>query len=225
MRLSLARVSLAIAMAVVPLTAAADKPMPPVTGPATPAVEPIKGEDGLYHQSWFNQTFLDLREDHAEAKASGRRLAVIFEQRGCIYCTKMHTDVLSKRYINDYVAQNFRIAQLNLWGDREVTDFDGKKMPEKKLAERWAVLFTPSIVFIKDDLAGLDGKWGLPMEIARMQLGIMEGTFYDMFTWIGTGAYATEPNFQRFHIERFKLRDELAAKAATPVAPSGAGKP
>ena len=64
-------------------------------------------------------------EDFNEAKAHGKRFAVIFEQRGCPYCMKMHTEVLSQRYINDYVRQNFDIVQLNLWGAREVTDFDG----------------------------------------------------------------------------------------------------
>ncbi|PPD27028.1 MAG: thioredoxin [Hyphomicrobium sp.] len=195
---------------------AVDPLLPPVSGPALPAVEPVKGEDGIYHQSWFVQSFLDLREDHAEARAAGRKLAIVIEQRGCIYCIKMHTDVLSRRYINDYVAANFRIVQLNLWGDREVTDFDGTKLSEKKLAERWAVLFTPSIVFIKPDLAGLEGKWGPPIEIARMQLGILEGTFYDMFAWIGTGSYVTDPSFQRFHIGRAKQRDALSANGLKP---------
>ena len=212
----LAATILAMTIYLAASAAAAEAPLPPVSGPAMPAVEPVKGEDGIYHQSWFVQSFLDLREDHSEAKAAGKKLAIVFEQRGCIYCIKMHTDVLSRRYINDYVAANFRIVQLNLWGDREVTDFDGKKLSEKKLAERWAVLFTPSIVFIKPDLAGLEGKWGPPMEIARMQLGILEGTFYDMFAWIGTGSYATDPSFQRFHIERAKQRDALAANSANP---------
>src|SRR2546430_2096083 len=83
--------------------------LPPPVGPVEPRVEPIQDEDGLYRQSWFNVSFLDLREDFAEAKAEGKRLAVIFEQKGCPYCMKMHTEVLAQRYINDYVRENFRI--------------------------------------------------------------------------------------------------------------------
>ena len=71
---------------------------------------------------------------------------------------------LAQRYINDYVRQNFRIVQLDMFGSREVTDFDGTKLSEKALAERWGVIFTPTIVFYKDDLAGLDGKWGRELE-------------------------------------------------------------
>lgn len=193
----------------------AEPAMPPLSGPETPAVEARRGDDGIYHQSWFSDSFLDLKEDHAEAKAAGKRFAVIFEQRGCIYCQKMHTEVLSKRYINDYVRDNFRIVQLDLWGSREVTDFDGKKMPEKKLAERWGVMFTPTIVFYKDDISGAVGQFGTPLEVTRMQLGIGPGTFYDMFAWIATKTYEKDRNFQRFHVERSNARDAEKTKPGT----------
>ncbi|MDX2288522.1 MAG: thioredoxin family protein [Hyphomicrobiaceae bacterium] len=181
--------------------------LPPPQGPDTPRAEPIKGDDGLYHQPWFVSSFLDLREDFADARKAGKRLAVVFEQRGCVYCTKMHTDVLSKRYINDYVRANFAIVQLDMWGAREVTDFDGKTMPEKDLAERWAVMFTPTIVFLKDNLSGLDGQWGAPLEVTRMSLGVGAGTFYDLFVWIRHKVYETDRSFQRFHLTRHAERE------------------
>lgn len=189
--------------------AAEPPPLPPVSGAIEPRVTPVKGEDGLFHQSWFVQSFLDLKEDHAEASAQGRRFAVIFEQRGCIYCTKMHTEVLSQRYINDYVRANFNIIQLDLWGAREVVDFDGTRLPEKKLAERWGVLFTPTIVFFKEDVAGQPGKWGTALEVARLPLGFGPATFYDLFAWIRGKVYEKDPNFQRFHIARMAERDAL----------------
>ena len=126
----------------------------------TPRVEPTREQDGLYHQSWFQLSFLNLREDFAEAKAAGKRFAVIFEQRGCPYCIKLHTEVLAQSYINDYVRENFTILQLDLWGAREVTDFDGTVLPERALAERWGVIFTPTVVFFKDDLCGPRGQVG-----------------------------------------------------------------
>src|SRR5437763_1736935 len=134
---------------------AADPALPPPVGPVLPRVEPIAAEDGLYHQSWFQLSFLNLKEDFAEARAGGKRFAVLFEQRGCPYCASMHKEVLAQRYINDYVRQNFTIVQLDLWGAREVTDFDGTVLPERALAERWGVIFTPTVVFFKDDLRGL----------------------------------------------------------------------
>lgn len=189
---------------------AADAPaLPPASGEAELAVQPLKGDDGIYHQSWFVQSFLNLRDDHAEAKGKGKRFAVIFEQRGCSYCTKMHTDVLSKRYINEYVRANFDIVQLDMWGEREVTDFDGSRMREKELAERWGVLFTPTVVFYKETLDGNAGQWGQPLEVARMNLGIGAGTFYDMFTWVAAKVYEKDRNFQRFHLARHAEREAL----------------
>ncbi len=192
-------------------SAASPRPEPPLSGPKTPRVEAVKGDDGLHHQSWYVQGFLDLKEDHAAATGKGRNFAVVFEQRGCIYCTKMHTEVLAEKYVNDYVAQNFDIVQLDLFGAREVTDFDGEKLPEKKLAEKWGVLFTPTIVFLKEDLSGLAGKSGPTLEIARMSQSFGTGTFVDLFGWVRTQAYEKDRNFQRYHIDRMAKRE--AAKA------------
>ena len=209
---SLALAGTLLATGAADLVEAAEPPaLPPVSGAIEPRVAPVKGEDGLYHQSWFVQSFLDLKEDHAEAKSKGRRFAVIFEQRGCIYCTKMHTEVLSQRYINEYVRENFAIVQLDLWGSREVTDFDGTKLQEKKLAERWGVLFTPTIVFFKDGLKDIKG-WGQPLEVARMHLGFGAPTFYDMFTWIRVKEYEKDRNFQRFHVARSNERQAAGQK-------------
>ena len=193
---------------------AARMALPPPAGPASPRVEPLRGEDGLFHQSWFQLSFLNLREDFAEAKAAGKRFAVIFEQRGCPYCAKLHQDVLSQRYINEYVRANFTILQLDLWGGREVTDFDGKVLSERALAERWGVIFTPTVVFFKDDLAGLDGKWGRDLEaIERLPLSYGPLTFYDLFVWVRHKLYEQDRNFQRFHIARIVEREALKASA------------
>jgi len=191
-------------------SAVADDVLPPPDGPTTPRVEPIL-EAGHFRQGWFALSFLDLRDDFAEAKAAGQRFAVIFEQRGCPYCAKLHTEVLSEKYINDYVRENFRIIQLDLWGSREVTDFDGTRLTEKALAERWGVIFTPTIVFFKDDLRGLEGKWGRPLEaIERLPLSYGPNTFYDLFVWVRLKLYERDGNFQRFHILRVAERQALA---------------
>jgi len=197
---------------------AAESALPPAIGADEPAVVPQKGDDGIYHQKWFVQSFFDLREDFADARAQGKRLAIIFEQRGCIYCVKMHTEVLKKRYINDYVRNNFAVIQFDMWGSRDVTDFDGQKMPEKKLAERWGIMFTPTVIFFNEDIDDMTGQWGQPLEVARMNLGIGAGTFYDMFTWVRAKVYEKDRNFQRFHLQRYDERERIAKK-------KDAGKP
>src|SRR5215470_9032484 len=173
-------------------------------------VLPLLTDDGFYHQSWFQLSFLDLREDFADAKAAGKRLAVLFEQRGCVYCASLHNDVLAARYINDYVRENFAVVQLDLWGAREVTDFDGTVLAERALAERWGIIFTPTIVFLKDDLTGLEGKWGRELEaIERLPLAFSADTFYDLVVWVRLKLYERDRNFQRFHIARVAEREAL----------------
>lgn len=191
-------------------TAAEPAKLPPASGPSEPKVVPLQGKDGLYSQAWFNVSFLDLREDFAEARKEGKRFAIVFEQQGCPYCKKMHTEVLAERYINDYVRENFHITQLDLFGAREVTDFDGKVMSERALAERWGIIFTPTIAFLKDDLTGLEGKWGRDLEATeRLPLSFGAPTFYDLFVWVRTKTYERDKNFQRFHIARFAEREAL----------------
>jgi thioredoxin-related protein len=185
--------------------------LPPPIGPETPRVEPGRGDDGIYHQKWAAPTFLDMRDDYAEAETKGKRFAVVFEQRGCIYCTKMHTEVLALKYINDYVRENFHIVQIDLWGSREATDFDGAKMSEKKLAERWGVMFTPTVVFFKDGLKDIK-TYGQPLEVTRMSLGFGPGTFYDLFVWVRAKVYEQDRNFQRFHLARHTEREALKKK-------------
>ena len=194
-----------------PVQAADPGPLPSPVGSETPRVEPDKEENGLYHQTWFHLSFLDLREDFEDAKRAGLRFAVIFEQRGCIYCTRMHTEVLAQKYINDYVRENFHVLQLDMWGSREVTDFDGQKMPEKKLAEKWGVMFTPTVVFLKDGLTDIKTH-GPPIEVTRMSLGFGAATFYDLFVWVRAKVYETDRNFQRFHLARHAEREALEKK-------------
>lgn len=192
--------------------------LPPADGKQMPLITPKKGEDGLYHHSWFQDSFLDLKDEWKEAKETGKKLVIFVEQRGCSYCEKIQKEILALNYINDYVRKNFNVVQLNLWGERIVKDFDGTEIPEKDAARRWGVLFTPTIIFYTDEKGDRDGKPASAWEIARMPGAFKKNTFFDMFTWVGSGAYKTIPNFQAFHINRIGARKALAkAKADDPM--------
>ena len=43
------------------------------------------------HPGWFKESFLDFREDIAEASVEGKRLLLYFWQRGCPYCCLLYT--------------------------------------------------------------------------------------------------------------------------------------
>jgi hypothetical protein len=111
------------------------------------------GDDGLHKAPWMRDTFKDLSEDLAEANSEGKRMAIMVEQRGCIYCSKMHEEVYPIPEIADYIEENFFVVQINMFGDIEVTDFDGEALPEKEMVRKWGVLFTPTVLFMPETVA------------------------------------------------------------------------
>jgi len=159
---------------------------------------PELGDDGLYKQAWFQETFLDLSEDLAEAAGSGRRLVIIWEQKGCPYCKQTHEVNFRIPLITEYVKKNFFVLQLNMWGDREVTDFDGEKTTEKKLARKWRVLFTPTFQFFPDTIGAATGKSGGEAEVHRIPGYFKPFHFYFQFRYVKEKGYETEPSFQRW---------------------------
>jgi thioredoxin-related protein len=174
--------------------------------------EPALGEDGLHIQPWFSQSFLDLKEDHAEAASSGRRLVIFWEQRGCPYCRELHHVNLADHEIATYIRTNFLALQLNLFGSREVTDFDGAKMEERQLAVRWRINFTPTLCFFPATVAELQGKSGRDAEVWRL-LGYWKPFhFHSTLVYVKEEGYKSQPNFQRWLAD---YADRLRAEGKT----------
>jgi thioredoxin-related protein len=155
--------------------------------------EPVLGDDGLYVQPWFHQSFLDLREDLEAAQAAGKRLVVLWEQRGCPYCREMHRVDLAEPEIIGFIQAHYIALQLNLHGSREVTDFDGKAFEERRLAQRWKINFTPTLCFFPPTLAAAQGKSGLEAEAWRLQGYWKPFHFQGALTYVSEGAYESEP--------------------------------
>ncbi len=173
---------------------------------ALPAVAEI-GDDGLHKQPWMRETFKDLAEDLDEANAEGKRLVLFFEQRGCIYCRKMHEEVFSDPGISDYIGENFFVVQMNIYGDVEVVDFDGESLPEKQMARKWRVMFTPNIVFLPEEVP--EGQTAVEAAVAVMPGAFGKGTTLDMFTWVAESRYLLDngEDFQRYHARMIQERN------------------
>ncbi|WP_333696901.1 thioredoxin family protein [Phaeobacter italicus] len=164
------------------------------------------GDDGLHKAPWMRETFKDLREDLEEANSEGKRFALFFEQRGCVYCTKMHETVFPHPDVASYITENFFVVQLNLYGDVEVTDFDGETLSEKDMARKWGVLFTPTILFLPQEVGDVPAPQAA---VATMPGAFGVGTTLDMFTWVNEERYAIDngEDFQRYHARRIQERD------------------
>lgn len=174
---------------------------------ALPLAAAQLGDDGLHKTDWMRDTFKDLREDLAEANDEGKRLVLFFEQRGCIYCTKMHEEVFPLEEISSYIADNYFVVQLNLHGDIEVTDFDGETLSEKAMARKWGILFTPTIMFLPEAVG--EGETTPQAAVAVMPGAFGPGTTLDMFTWVNEKRYELDngEDFQRYHARRIQERD------------------
>ena len=155
----------------------------------------------LYAQSWFLESFLELADDHGEAKGSGKRFAIVWEQEGCPYCREMHMVNFAIPEIRDYVERNFEIIQLDIWGSREVTDFAGNTMTERELAKAWKIRFTPTIQFITDDGAALGGNKPKSFEVARMPGYLRPIHFLWLFEFVREQAYQ-KSNFRTYVVEK-----------------------
>ncbi|WP_284265662.1 thioredoxin family protein [Roseicyclus amphidinii] len=167
------------------------------------------GDDGLHIAPWLNQTFMDLREDLGDANAQGKRLAVIIEQRGCIYCSRMHEEVWVEPDILRLLEEEFFFIRINMHGSTEVTDFDGETMEEREIARRWRNLFTPTILFFPEDVP--EDVTGIEAAAVVMPGAFGRWTTFNMLNWVLEKGYEGEEDFQRYHARMFA--DQAAAGA------------
>ncbi|MGE5547371.1 MAG: thioredoxin family protein [Solirubrobacterales bacterium] len=166
------------------------------------AYEPKLGDDGLYHQEWFLNSFLDLREDLAEATKAGKRFAIIWEQKGCPYCRDVHTVNFADDKVRTWVKDHYVVLQLNLWGSREVTDFDGEVLAEKDFARKYRITFTPTVQFFPQTMAEMAGKKAADAEVARLPGYFRNFHFLGMFEYVWDKRYASGQDFQRYIMEK-----------------------
>ncbi|MEM9148068.1 MAG: thioredoxin family protein [Pseudomonadota bacterium] len=167
--------------------------------------EPAPGD--LHHQDWFAVTFKDVREDLDMAAEEGKRLAIIVEQYGCIYCRKLHEEVLSDPEVAEYIKENFVVVQLNMFGNEEVTDLDGEVLIERDAVRRWAIAFTPTVIFLPEQApeAGTVSE----ASVQTMPGAFGKWTTLDMFRWVKMKGYEGDEHFQKFHARNIeKLRAE-----------------
>jgi thioredoxin-related protein len=168
----------------------------------TARAEAVLTEDGIYREPWFLESFLELADDLSAASEKKKRLAIMWELRGCPYCKETHLVNFARPEIASFIQQRFEVLQLNLIGSREVVDFDGEKLSEKRLAQKYDVRYTPTFQFFPDSTEGLSGKKPRDREVARVQGYLQPPHFLAMFRFVAERAY-----------EKGSLRDYLKANS------------
>ncbi len=159
---------------------------------AARAEEPVLTDDGLYKQSWFLESFLDLSDDLEGAAKEGKRFAIMWELKGCPYCKETHFVNFAQPKIADYIKANYEVLQLNIIGSRKVIDFDGTEMSEKDLAAKYGVRFTPTFQFFGERAAALKPLAPAKREVARAPGYLRPDDFLAMFRFVREKAYETK---------------------------------
>lgn len=101
---------------------------------------------GQQAPDWFAETFLDVREDVADAAKDGKRLVLYFWLEGCPYCKRLEEVTFRDPQVVQRMKRDFVAVALNVRGDREVTWTDGRRMSEKALTRVLGVRATPTLI-------------------------------------------------------------------------------
>ena len=171
--------------------------------------------------AWFQETFLDFREDVREAARQGKRLMVYFGQDGCPYCRELMRVNFSQKDIVDKARRSFVAVAVNVWGDREVTWTDGKALSEKAFAARLGIQFTPTLLFLDENGAvvlRLNGYY--PPHKLRAALDYVAGKEEKKTSFAGyLQRHAREPASGRLHDQPFFLKPPLDLDRSRKPAP------
>ncbi len=104
--------------------------------------------------SFFDSTFGDFSEELELAKEEGKLgIFIFFEMDECPFCHRMKTTILNQPDVQSFYRKHFKLFQLDIEGDVEMTDFQGQVMTQKDFAFKvHRVRATPVLAFF--DLSG-----------------------------------------------------------------------
>lgn len=165
--------------------------------------EVATGANGLYVQPWFEDSFLDMKEELEAASLAKKQLIILYEQAGCPYCKDLHRVNLARPEIATYMQENYHVVQLDIRGSREVVDFTGKTLSETAFSRQAQIHFTPTLSFFPRSEAKVIGKTGREAEAFRLTGYWKPFHFETVLRFVREGAYKEE-NLQSYLSERLK---------------------
>ena len=157
-------------------------------------LEPTKPSGKLHEEAFFLTPPYDLQKLTAGAKP----LMLLFEQKQCKPCDEYHADIY-QRSETQAQLKRFNIVRLDIWADTPMRAFDGQKTTARSIARQLDVKYAPSMVFF--DKAG--------KEVFRTEAYLKAFHVQSVLDYVASGAYDTQPNFQRFIAAR---ADKLEAQ-------------
>ena len=144
-------------------------------------------------QYFFNETFGNFREELEHARDEGKQgILIMFEMDECPFCHYMKTHILNQPDVQDYFRAHFLIFPVDIEGDVEITDFQGKTMPMKDFALKdYRVRATPVFAFFD-----LDGNYIKPARLT--------GKANDKEEFMLLGRYVVDRAYDKEPFTRYK---------------------
>ncbi|WP_456373079.1 thioredoxin family protein [Thiolapillus sp.] len=144
-------------------------------------------------QYFFDQTFGDFSEELETAREQGKKgILLMFEMDECPFCHRMKTTVLNRPDIQDYFKKHFLIFSVDIEGDIEISDFQGRPTTMKDFSlKQFRVRATPVFQFI-----GLDGK--------PVKRGRYTGATKDAAEFLLLGKFIVEDAWKDTSFSRYK---------------------
>lgn len=120
--------------------------------PAPPATAAEGFDDSIVakieYPDWFKDSFLNLRDDLAEAREAGKDgLFLFFSTQGCSYCHLFIETSLADPPIASRLQEHFDTLGLEIFDDAELTDLAGEATRVKQFALDQGVEFAPTLLF------------------------------------------------------------------------------
>ncbi len=135
--------------------------------------------------NFFQPKFGDLKADLDVARQQGKKgIFLFFEMDDCPFCERMKATILNQSDVQEAFRAQFLLYPIDVNGDTQMTDFEGKETTEKAFAFLHRVRATPTMLFFD-----LDGK------LVARHTGPTKNKeeFLLLGKYVAEGAYATEP--------------------------------
>jgi thioredoxin-related protein len=134
---------------------------------------------------FFQPKFGDFKAELDAAKQQGKKgIFLFFEMDDCPFCARMKSTILNQTDVQDAYRADFLVYPIDVNGDTQMTDFQGKETTEKAFAFENRVRATPTMLFFD-----LNGKL-----VARFTGPARDkAEFLLLGKYVADGAYADQP--------------------------------
>jgi thioredoxin-related protein len=121
------------------------------------------------------------------SRKSGKPLLVLFEQKQCVACDELHLDIFQREQSKP-LLQAFDVVLLDMWSREPLQTTDGATMTAAQWATQLDIKYAPGLVLFDPE-----GN-----EAFRTEGYLKAFHVQSSLDYVRTGAYKTQPNFQRY---------------------------